>query len=126
MKKALSVLLIFVFCVSILAGCSGDTALTGKYICVEITGEDEDETLEALKELFESVGLDWVDPYLEFLDEDKFKMTLFSEDDIAEGTYVVDGKNIELTVDGDVQKGTIDGKKITLTEDGMVMVFEKQ
>ena len=130
MKKSLAILLTLVLCVSVFAGCSGgDTKLTGKYILVEMKGEGEDEevNLSELKAMYEMFEMEWVDPYIEFLDGGKFKMVFFDEVN-EEGTYkVVDGgKAVEMTVDGETQKGTIDGKKISLGDDEMTMVFEKK
>ena len=136
MKKIIAVLLVLMFCVSILSACGG--GLSGKYVLTQITNEEGklvslEDYVKAEKAMYEEYDmLDEFDEsvyegsYVEFLKDDKYKMVKFG-DASEEGTFKVDGKTVELTVDDETVKGTIDGKKITFDygEDYKV-VFEKK
>ena len=76
--------------------------------------DDIDMSYADIKEM---AGDGWVDPYIEFLDGEKFKIDYI--DDSETGTYKVNGKSIDMTIDGDTVTATIDGKKITLEENGV-------
>jgi len=133
MNKAIALLLVLMLSISILAGCGG--GLSGKYVLIEMTGDDGkveklDDLKKQAKEFYDEMEWDFdeseMDITIEFLSGDKFKMT--SVYDVEEGTFKVDGKNVTLShpdQDNDL-KGTINGNKITFEEDDFVMVFEKK
>ncbi|MCL2815731.1 MAG: hypothetical protein FWD23_14130 [Oscillospiraceae bacterium] len=121
MKKAISALMAVILVLSILAGCSGETKLTGKYICIDVTGGEDEMSWQDVKEM---MGDEWSDPYIEFSDGGKLVMDWFGVS--SDGTFKVDGKSVEITIDGDTQKGTIDNNKITISDGDTKMVFEKK
>ena len=133
MNKAIALILVLIIGMAILAGCGGEK-ISGKYDLVSITTDGEKiiwaDYIKEMKDMYaEWEAEDEFDEenfvsYLEFKDGGKCTAVLFGGSE--EGTYKVDGKNIEVTVDGDTIKGTIDGNKITLEDEGESMVFEKK
>ena len=129
MKKAIVSILVLMLGISLLAGCGGgsggdDSALTGKYTIVSMVMDDED-ILQAYAEM----GMSTDDMYIELQSGGKFKMTM-GEDNVQDGTFTVNGKNIKLSSGGEDLSGTIDGNKIVLDmdEDGFsaTMTFQKK
>ena len=122
-KKIIAVLLVLMLSLSVLSACGGET-LSGKYICIDMVSEDEEMSYADLKAFMAFAEEEWIDPYLEFLDGDNFKIEFM--DEVENGTYKVNGNSIDLTSDGETITGKIDGKKITLEIEGTKMVFEKK
>ena len=122
-KKIIAVLLVLMLSLSVLSACGGET-LSGKYICIDMVSEDDEMSYADLKALMSFAEEEWVDPYLEFLDGENFKIEFMDEGE--NGTYKVNGNSIDLTSDGETITGKIDGKKITLEIEGTKMVFEKK
>ena len=131
MKRTIAVILVLMLGITIFAGCGG-TKLSGKYNMVSMTSEGEEivisEYIEQMKALYEEMEMDFdeneMQGYIEFIDGEKCKVAVFGE--TGEGTYKLDGKNIEVTLDGETMKGTVDGNKITLGDDEATMTFEKK
>ena len=132
MKKTMAVILIFFLGVSMLAA---QSTLSGKYTLVSLLDEDGDDLLEIIRGISELVGNDFKTEnfYIEFQSGGKFKMfiSLFGEEDTAEGTYTVKGNNLTLIAeDNDIMSGTITGNKVILTVeddgDNSTWVFEKK
>ena len=123
MKKTLAIILILAIAVSMLAGCGGEKAnLTGKYVFTSMAGGDNEIDFGALLGM---LGMDAEDSmFLEFSSNGKCSMHMMGE--VMEGTFIVSGKNVDITIDGDTATGAISGNKITLEQDGMKMVFEKK
>ena len=94
----------------------------GFYTIVSL-GDDADEFLD----LYRSLGMDLNNFYIQLLAGGVFKMGVFpdDEDDISEGTYVIDGTTITLQSDGEYLSGTFEDNRISLNEDGIEMVFER-
>ena len=131
MKRTIAVILILMMGLTILAGCGG-AKLSGKYELISITEDGETELwVDWVKEMKEYTDEDTTvdesvyEAYIEFIDGEKCKMVMAG--DATEGTYKVDGKNVEINIDDETAKGTIDGKKITIEiYEGSVMLFEKK
>ena len=142
MKRAMTIILGVLFCVSVLAGCGGDSGaggdktatLTGKYTIVswEVDGQDWLEFFQSMSDAaVEGDEFNRQDICIEFLSGGKFVMNMLDEGEPPqEGTFSVDGNTVTLAVDGEELTGTINGNKITIEgeEDGvsMKMVFEKK
>jgi len=142
MKRTLAIILVLLFSISMLAGCSnggsgdGDkvATLTGKYTIVswEVDGQDWLEFFEMMSEMAdEGDEFNRDDIYIDFQSGGKFTMAMIDEgEETTEGTFTVGGNTVTLTVDGEDLKGTIDGKKIIIEEEedgvSMKMVFEKK
>ena len=120
MKKAITILLVFVLCIATLCACGGGTGLTGKYSIVSVTEGGQTIELAQLSE----VGIDPAGFFIEFIDGAKYNMAVFGES--QEGTYKLEGKTLALTALGETAQATVDGSKITIDMEGTVMVFEKK
>jgi len=129
MKKALALILVLLFCATML---TAQSVPTGKYILKSmiINGED---MLETFKEIGEMLGVDFnLDGcYLEIQNAGKFKMvmSLMGEYESEEGTYTISGRTINFTAAYETIIGTLQGNTITMTqkdgEDVTTMVFVK-
>ena len=137
MKKVIMLLLVLIVGVSAFTGCGGGSAAggsaTGKYALVSMVDSEGNDWLEMLASMAAMFGeedesFDFSSLYLELKDGGKFVMSMM--DEVQEGTYRINGKNITLTAEGEDISGTINGKKISLSaeEEGqsMTMVFEKK
>jgi len=97
-----------------------NATLTGKYCIVSM--ETKGETVNAADLAEQDMDISAI--YLEFSGS---KVTLYAFGETIEGTYKVNGKNIEITTDDDTVKGTLDGNRITIEfSEGEVMVVEKK
>ena len=138
MKRTIAVILVLMLGLTLLAGCGG-TKLSGKYELISVTedGETEmwadvvkemkeyNENMKEMLEEYEELDESAYESYLEFIDGEKCKLIFWGE--VGEGTYKIDGKNIEMTIDEETYKGTIDGKKITIDMDEVsTMLFEQK
>ena len=120
LQRITAATLMVVLCAALIAGCGGDTKLSGKYY---LSSMEEDGEVLNVSELAD-LGVDFSDTYLEF-SGDKITVCTYGESETC--TYKIDGKNIEFTSDGETLKGTIDGDKITLdVGDGTKMIYEKK
>ena len=118
MKRTFVIILVFIFCASMLAGQSN---LTGRYV-LSYMGTDEFN----LMELFEMTGTE-MDFYIELLPGNKFRQVM--DDESGEGTYTVSGKTLTLKYDDEELKCIFEGNKITIIDEeetGMKMVYEKK
>ncbi len=120
--------LVVVFCASILAGCGGgegsSTAWSGKYVIASMDENGTVTNLEELESMFELMDMKLEDAmYLEFKSDGKFDMALFGE--TVSGTYKADGNAATLSAAGETIDASIEGNTITLEQDGTKMVFKK-
>ena len=152
MKKVIAIILVLILGLSILTACGGReepppplpsprtrdalavaatptpaptpevNRVEGFYTIVSL-GPDSDEVFE----LYESIGFDLNDFYIELRSGGIFRMAVFpeDEDDITEGTYSINGTSITMDAEGEAITGTIEDGRITLIEDDIEMVFEK-
>ena len=109
MKRILVVILVFLFCASMLAGQSSGT-LTGKYY-LTFMGSGEFDMLE----FFKMMGADLDDFYIELLPGGIFRQVM--DDESSEGKYTVSGNNITLVAEGEELKGVFEGNKITFIQE---------
>ena len=136
--KAIAIILVLMLSVTILAGCGG-TKLEGKFnkVSEEYDGEKQliADIVNEMKAWYESLEEEIpegaFDDYMEFLADGKCKVKTVYSAEVYDGTFTIDGKNIEVSVDGEVLKGTVDGKVITFTEEDeeygdMIHVYEKK
>lgn len=138
MKQSIAILLVLIFCVSILAGCGG--GLSGKYVLSEAPGEDGkmmkiEDLIKEMKDFYDEMeweyedsDFDYYDNTIEFLKDNKFKIFSGGEE-LGEGTYKISGKDITLTNPDEPDiplKGKIDGNKIIFDNDEMRAVFVKK
>ena len=132
MKKLIALLLVLMLGITILAGCGGNASLSGKYVLKSMVSDGETidmaEYMQEFKELYEELGEEFkesdFESYLEFSGSN---VTVSLVGMAGKGTYKLDGKNIEITADGETLKGTIDGNKITLDYgEGSLMTYEKK
>lgn len=108
MKKAIALLLVLMFALSLLAGCGGEEgSLSGKYYCYS--------------EEFETFEDDW---YMEFKSGGKFTYSVIG--DSYEGTYKVSGDTLTYNLLGSTETGTIDGDKIITGEGDSRIVWVKK
>ena len=138
MKQLLAVVLVLIFCVSVLTACGG--GVSGKYVLSEAPNDDGKlvkvaDLVKEMKDFYDEMEWDYEDDdfdfyydvTIEFLKDNKFIMSAGGEEN--EGTYEVSGKDITLTnPDGpnDKLKGKIDGNKITFDNEDFKMVFVKK
>jgi len=109
MKRILVVILVFLFCASMLAGQSSGT-LTGKYY-LTFMGSGEFDMLE----FFKMMGADLDDFYIELLPGGIFRQVM--DDESSEGKYTMSGNNITLVAEGEELKGVFEGNKITFIQE---------
>ena len=111
MKKVLTILVVFLFCVSMVSA-QNVAAPSGKYALVSSISDGED-LVALFKEMSAWFGFEYnpEDNYLEF-QNNRFRMVMniFGEIDVAEGTFTVSGRNITIiTEDDESITGTIEG-----------------
>ena len=129
MKRTLLVILIFVFCASMLVGQSSGT-LTGKYYMTYMGTDDFD-----MLELFRMTGADIGTFYIELLPGGIFRQVM--NDETTEGKFTTSGNNITLIYGDEELKGLLQGNKITFIQENiegdaaelmgnMKLVYEKK
>ena len=137
--KAIAIILVLMLSVTILAGCGG-TKLEGKFskVSEEYNGEKQliADIANEMKAMYEGLEQEIpegaLDDYIEFLADGKCKVTsVYVGAEIYDGTFKIDGKNLEVSFEGETLKGTIDGKVITFTEEdeeygNMIHIYEKK
>jgi len=133
MRRTIGLLLVFMLCVTLLAGCGGgggdNGGLSGKYVLTSMEMDGED-----LSAIYAEMGMSMESMYLEF--KGGGKCTIAIMDEAGEGTFKVDGKTVTVSADGEeLFKGTIEGNKIIVEEEedpesagysSSKMVFEKK
>lgn len=122
MKKVVALVLSLMMVLSLTA--CGSKDYTGKYTLTSMKSEEESMEVKKgddyWKLMFPEDG-DTEIPYIELKKDDKFTMVF---DESGDGTYKVDGEDIELKADDDTIKGTIKDDKITVTIEKTELVFE--
>ena len=136
MRKVKSVFfIVLVLAVSVTVFAQNNSSVpSGKYFLTafEINGMDMFEFFKMMSEMAdESSGGSLEDMYIEFQGGGKFFMAMGSDEgEGGEGTFLMNGKNITLSANGEELKGTLDGNKLTLEQeqgnDVIKMVYEKK
>ena len=103
----------------VLTGCQGKSD-AGRYDVYSMTENGETRTVDQLKELFEGMGLDFPDMYLQ-LNEDGTGELVLGDDD----SNKVEWKPGVIIANGEEAKYTIDGDKLSMEKDGKKIVFKK-
>ena len=110
-----------------LAACSKQPTMDGKYVIVDITDDPDGVTFADLDAMYKEIEGNIEEYlYMEFLEDGKFVIVLFGEEE-ASGTYSLDGNTLSLTVGGDTTSIDVSGKQVTWTyENGAKLIFEKK
>lgn len=103
----------------VLTGCQGKSD-AGRYDIYSMTENGETRTVDQLKELYEGMGLDFPDMYLQ-LNADGTGELVLGDDD----SNKVEWKPGVITANGEEAKYTIDGDKLSMEKDGKKIVFKK-
>ena len=103
----------------VLTGCQGKSD-AGRYDVYSMTENGETRTVDQLKELYEGMGIDFPDMYLQ-LNEDGTGELVLGDDD----SNKVEWKPGVISADGEEVKYTIDGDKLSMEKDGQKIVFKK-
>ena len=121
-KRILSAVLAMVMTIAVsfvLTGCQGKSD-AGRYDVYSMTANGETYTLDQLKELYEGMGIDFPDMYLQ-LNEDGTGELVLGDDD----SNKVEWKPGVIIANGEEAKYTIDGDKLSMEKDGKKIVFKK-
>ena len=103
----------------VLTGCQGKSD-AGRYDVYSMTENGQTYTLDQLKELYEGMGIDFPDMYLQ-LNEDGTGELVLGDDD----SNKVEWKPGVIIANGEEAKYTIDGDKLSMEKDGKKIVFKK-
>ena len=103
----------------VLTGCQGKSD-AGRYDVYSMTANGETYTLDQLKELYEGMGIDFPDMYLQ-LNEDGTGELVLGDDD----SNKVEWKPGVIIANGEEAKYTIDGDKLSMEKDDKKIVFKK-
>lgn len=120
--RVLSALLAMVMAITVsfvLTGCQGKSD-AGRYDVYSMTENGETRTVDQLKELYEGMGLDFPDMYLQ-LNADGTGELVLGDDD----SNKVEWKPGVIIANGEEAKYTIDGDKLSMEKDGKKLVFKK-
>lgn len=104
----------------VLTGCQGGKSDAGRYDVYSMTENGETRTVDQLKELYEGMGIDFPDMYLQ-LNEDGTGELVLGDDD----SNKVEWKPGVIIANGEEAKYTIDGDKLSMEKDGKKIVFKK-
>ena len=121
--RVLSALLAMVMTIAVsfvLTGCQGGKSDAGRYDVYSMTENGETRTVDQLKELYEGMGIDFPDMYLQ-LNEDGTGELVLGDDD----SNKVEWKPGVITANGEEAKYTIDGDKLSMEKDDKKIVFKK-
>ena len=103
----------------VLTGCQGKSD-AGRYDVYSMTANGETYTLDQLKELYEGMGIDFPDMYLQLNEDGTGKLVLGDDD-----SNKVEWKPGVIIANGEEAKYTIDGDKLSMEKDGKKIVFKK-
>ena len=121
--RILSAVLAMVMAIAVsfvLTGCQGGKSDAGRYDVYSMTENGETRTVDQLKELYEGMGIDFPDMYLQ-LNEDGTGELVLGDDD----SNKVEWKPGVIIANGEEAKYTIDGDKLSMEKDGKKIVFKK-
>lgn len=121
--RVLSALLAMVMTIAVsfvLTGCQGGKSDAGRYDVYSMTENGETRTVDQLKELYEGMGIDFPDMYLQ-LNEDGTGELVLGDDD----SNKVEWKPGVIIANGEEAKYTIDGDKLSMEKDDKKIVFKK-
>ena len=104
----------------VLTGCQGGKSDAGRYDVYSMTENGETRTVDQLKELYEGMGIDFPDMYLQ-LNADGTGELVLGDDD----SNKVEWKPGVIIANGEEAKYTIDGDKLSMEKDGKKLVFKK-
>ena len=104
----------------VLTGCQGGKSDAGRYDVYSMTENGETRTVDQLKELYEGMGIDFPDMYLQ-LNEDGTGELVLGDDD----SNKVEWKPGVIIANGEEAKYTIDGDKLSMEKDDKKIVFKK-
>lgn len=103
----------------VLTGCQGKSD-AGRYDVYSMTENGETRTVDQLKELYEGMGLDFPDMYLQLNADGTGKLVLGDDD-----SNKVEWKPGVIIANGEEAKYTIDGDKLSMEKDDKKIVFKK-
>ena len=103
----------------VLTGCQGKSD-AGRYDIYSMTENGETRTVDQLKELYEGMGIDFPDMYLQLNEDGTGKLVLGDDD-----SNKVEWKPGVIIANGEEAKYTIDGDKLSMEKDGKKLVFKK-
>ena len=103
----------------VLTGCQGKSD-AGRYDVYSMTANGETYTLDQLKELYEGMGIDFPDMYLQLNEDGTGKLVLGDDD-----SNKVEWKPGVIIANGEEAKYTIDGDKLSMEKDDKKIVFKK-
>ena len=103
----------------VLTGCQGKSD-AGRYDVYSMTENGQTYTLDQLKELYEGMGIDFPDMYLQLNEDGTGKLVLGDDD-----SNKVEWKPGVIIANGEEAKYTIDGDKLSMEKDGKKIVFKK-
>ena len=104
----------------VLTGCQGGKSDAGRYDVYSMTENGETRTVDQLKELYEGMGIDFPDMYLQLNEDGTGKLVLGDDD-----SNKVEWKPGVIIANGEEAKYTIDGDKLSMEKDGKKIVFKK-
>ena len=103
----------------VLTGCQGKSD-AGRYDVYSMTENGQTYTSDQLKELYEGMGIDFPDMYLQLNEDGTGKLVLGDDD-----SNKVEWKPGVIIANGEEAKYTIDGDKLSMEKDGKKLVFKK-
>ncbi len=137
MKKRIAILLILALAVALLAGCGGSSDPTGRYVVKTIAGQPVEEYFVSMLGEY-AEGID-ASTYLQMFGISSFEefmiielksdgsavATLAGEAPLT-GTWIQEGDQITITIDGDPVTFTLKGNELSHQEDQQDYVFVKK
>ena len=137
MKRGIAILLALVMTVALLAGCGGSSDPTGRYVVKTIAGQPVEEYFKSMLGEY----ADGIDPstYLQMFGISSFEefmiielksdgsavATLAGEAPLT-GTWIQEGDQITITIDGDPATFTLKGNELSFQDDEEDYVFVKK
>ena len=137
MKRGIAILLALVMTVALLAGCGGSSDPTGRYVVKTIAGQPVEEYFVSMLGEY----ADGIDPstYLQMFGISSFEefmiielksdgsavATLAGEAPLT-GTWIQDGDQITITIDGDPATFTLKGNELSNNEGDQKYIFVKK
>lgn len=132
MKRGVAILLALVMTVALLAGCGGSSDPTGRYVVKTIAGQPAEEYFKSM--LGEDVDLALqmfgISSFEEFmiieLKSDGSAVATLAGEAPLTGTWIQEGDQITITIDGDPATFTLKGNELSFQDDEQDYVFVKK
>ena len=125
-KKMLLVCGVLLVAMMIVVGCGGSNTLSGTYKLSGAEVNGQEFSGEQLKSLMALSGMS-ADMSFTFSGTDKLtvKASVSGQEMEQEGTYVLDGQKLSLTLDGGTQEAELKNGKIYVDSQGAVLILSK-